>query len=107
MSRDHVWDPRGDPEGAARAAHGHEDKPHLPVRVQTGELWLVDSRSRDLSAHLWLVQAESKLAVVEKQRSKLKEQIPAEKLAKSRKFRLIEKELDKVGCQNTKIFFTS
>ena len=40
-------------------------------------------------------QAESKLAVVEKQRSKLKEQIPAEKLAKSRKFRLIEKELDK------------
>merc|ERR1719471_1335585 len=40
-------------------------------------------------------QAESKLAVVEKQRSKLKDQIPAEKLAKSRKFRLIEKELDK------------
>ena len=32
---------------------------------------------------------------MEKQRSKLKEQIPAEKLAKSRKFRLIEKELDK------------
>ena len=54
-----------------------------------------------------MVQAESKLAVVEKQRSKLKEQIPAEKLAKSRKFRLIEKELDKVGCQNTKIFFTT
>jgi len=38
-------------------------------------------------------QAESKLAVVEKQRSKLKEQIPKEKLEKSRKFRLIEKEV--------------
>ena len=31
--------------------------------------------------------------VVEKQRSKLKEQIPKEKLEKSRKFRLIEKEV--------------
>jgi len=38
-------------------------------------------------------QAESKLAVVEKQRSKLKDQIPKEKLEKSRKFRLIEKEV--------------
>jgi len=37
--------------------------------------------------------AESKLAVVEKQRSKLKDQIPKEKLEKSRKFRLIEKEV--------------
>ena len=31
--------------------------------------------------------------VVEKQRSKLKDQIPKEKLEKSRKFRLIEKEV--------------
>ena len=38
-------------------------------------------------------QAESKLAVVEKQKSKLKEQIPKEKLEKSRKYRLIEKEV--------------
>ena len=31
--------------------------------------------------------------MVEKQRSKLKDQIPKEKLAKSRKFKLIEKEV--------------
>jgi len=40
-------------------------------------------------------QAESKLAIVEKQRTKLKETIPEEKLEKSRKFRLIEKEVAK------------
>jgi len=40
-------------------------------------------------------QAESKLAIVEKQRTKLKETIPTEKLEKSRKFRLIEKEVVK------------
>jgi len=38
-------------------------------------------------------QAESKLQVVEKQRTKLKDQIPKEKLSKSRKYRLIEKEV--------------
>merc|ERR1719264_1601263 len=38
-------------------------------------------------------QAESKLAVVEKQKLKLKEGIPKEKLEKSRKYRLIEKEV--------------
>ena len=44
-------------------------------------------------AHQLTLQAESKLAVVEKQKSKLKEQIPKEKLEKSRKYRLIEKEV--------------
>jgi len=40
-------------------------------------------------------QAESKLAIVEKQRTKLKETIPKPKLEKTRKFRLIEKEVVK------------
>ena len=35
------------------------------------------------------------LQIVEKQRTKLKETIPTEKLEKSRKFRLIEKEVVK------------
>ena len=36
MPRDRVRDPRGGAEGSARAAHGHEDAPDLPVRVQAG-----------------------------------------------------------------------
>ena len=40
---------------------------------------------------LWVVY----LQIVEKQRTKLKETIPEEKLEKSRKFRLIEKEVAK------------
>ncbi len=35
MSRDWLRDSRGGVEGVARAAHGHEDAPQLPVRVQT------------------------------------------------------------------------
>ena len=34
VPRDRVRDPRGGVEGVARAAHSHEDPPHLPVRVQ-------------------------------------------------------------------------
>ena len=40
-------------------------------------------------------QAESKLQVVEKQRTKIKEQIPKEKLEKNRKYKVIEKEVAK------------
>ena len=36
MPGDRVRDPRGGAEGVARAAHGHEDAPQLPVRVQAG-----------------------------------------------------------------------
>ena len=36
MPRNRVRDPRGGVEGVARAAHGHEDPPQLPVGVQTG-----------------------------------------------------------------------
>ncbi len=35
MPRDWLRDSRGGTEGVARAAHGHEDAPQLPVRVQT------------------------------------------------------------------------
>jgi len=40
-------------------------------------------------------QAESRLQVVEKQRTKIKEQTPKEKLEKNRKYKLIEKEVAK------------
>ena len=36
VSRNRLRDSRGGAEGVARAAHGHEDAPQLPVRVQTG-----------------------------------------------------------------------
>ena len=46
-------------------------------------------------------QAESKLQVVEKQRTKIRDQISKEKLEKSRKFRLIEKEVAKRTAKYT------
>ncbi len=36
MPRHRLRDARGGAEGPARAPHGHEDAPKLPVRVQTG-----------------------------------------------------------------------
>lgn len=41
-------------------------------------------------------QAEAKLKVAENQRLKIEQAVPKEKLEKSKKFRLIEKELQKV-----------
>lgn len=44
-------------------------------------------------------QAETKLKVAEQQRTKLEVAIvPQEKLARSKKYKLIEKEVNKVGC---------
>ena len=44
VSRDRVRDPRGGAEGAARAAHRHEDAPDVPVRVQAGREQVADRR---------------------------------------------------------------
>lgn len=45
-------------------------------------------------------QAESKLSYVEAQKSKLEQSIPKEKLLRSKKFRLMEKEIQKVQCNH-------
>lgn len=42
-------------------------------------------------------QAEAKLRLVENQRLKIEQSLPKEKLDKSKKFRLIEKEVQKVS----------
>lgn len=42
-------------------------------------------------------QAEGKLNYVEAQKSKLEQSIPKEKLQRSKKFRLMEKEIQKVS----------
>jgi SLIT-ROBO Rho GTPase activating protein len=42
-------------------------------------------------------QAENKLRIVENQRQKLEQTVPHEKLDRSKKFRLIEKEVQKVS----------
>jgi hypothetical protein len=96
VSRYRLRDPRGGAEGLARAAHGDEDAPNLPVRVQTGGKQAPGERER--KSEMGLLQCTVCLIyllldqIVEKQRNKLHASVPEEKWLKHKRLRVIEKE---------------